>query len=164
MNIDHIAESYGGQSLRSAGLEPKKRVEEKKGQEAESAKSPSDRIQISDEAKALKEKAGLMATALQDLEKAPEPELSNAKVTEVLARIMSDHYNSRQVLESIAASLLDDGMQLAKEAGSTARGGVVDATPDDLSPQRVEQIQNRLDSGFYEQNEVFDAIVRELFS
>ena len=164
MNIDHIAESYGGQAIRSAGIEPRKRADEKKAQETQNAQSPSDQIQISEEAKALKAKAGLMATAMDALEKTPEPELPAAKVSQVLARIMSDHYNSRQVLESIASSLLDDGMQLAKETRELSGGGAAQASEEMLSPQKAEWVQDRLDSGFYEQNEVFDAIIRELFS
>lgn len=162
MNIDHIAENYGSHALRSSGLEPKKRAEEKKNTQAKPA-VPSDQIQISDEAKAMKEKAGLLSVAHKALEEAPEPTLSDVQVRQVYARILNQHYDSRQVLESIAESLFNDGTQLAKQTADRVEASVP-ADLDALSPQRVHEIQTKIENGFYEQNEVFDVIVRELFS
>jgi|GEM_PF-3354431 len=162
MNIDHIAENYGSHALRSSGIEPKKRADEKKSVQAGPV-APSDRIQISDEAKAMKEKAALVGIAKKALDATPEPTLGDVQVRQVYARILNQHYDSRQVLESIADSLFEGGTQLAKQS-SDRQEISLPADLEALSPQRVDEIQAKIENGFYEQSEVFDVIVRELFS
>jgi hypothetical protein len=163
MSIDQIAESYGAHAMRSAGMEPKKRADEKKVTAEKSAVPVSDKIHISDAAKAMKEKAGLQATAQSELNKIPDDGLSEARIQQVVARIMSQHYDSKHVLESIAQSLFNDGMQIANEQSSgIGISKLNDATAN--SPSSLDGIQSKVESGFYDQNEVFDIIVRELFS
>ncbi|MCK5147485.1 hypothetical protein KAR48_12080 [bacterium] len=162
MTIDHIAENYGSHAIRSSGIEPKKRDDEKKAV-ARPAAQVSDKIQISDEARALKEKAGLLATAQEELKKVADIEIPDAKVRQVFARIMSQYYDSRQVLGSIADSLLDNGIQLAKDSGSDVGISKLNEMAS-LESGQIDEIRQKIENGFYDQQDVFDVIVQELFS
>ena len=81
---------------------------------------------------------------------------SNPRINEIKERVESGYYNSRQVREQIADSLLEsDGLKAAVSDIEVFRGArqQLDAVPD-VRAEKVDDARQRVGSGFYDRAEV----------
>ena len=84
------------------------------------------------------------------------PTGNEVRIQEVRARVQSGYYNSRQVREEIADSLLSSGgmQEVVSDIAETQVAKQQLAQVPDTRAERVDEARERVDSGFYDRPQI----------
>ena len=158
MSIENISEGFGPQPIHRGYLDGKKRIS--KSDQVEKKSKP-DQVNISPDAKKLMMRDALVEQVKAALENVPD--VRQERVQQAGQRLSYGYYADENVQKKVAGSLFEEQAELPN-------AGVLEESdaPPQIDPQmhieKLQQVQQRVVEGYYDQLEVIETLVEKLMS
>ncbi len=159
MSVEHISHGSGTHPLHQGYLDAKKKVDSQHKSSGEAKKAPSDKIQISDDARLLIQRD----TLVQQMQKAMEtlPDVRPDKVQQSTERVESGFYDQQQVYKKITGDLLNENEETNVES-NVIENPAVNGDEIEVRLEKIYEVQKRIEENYYERREVIENIIDKL--
>lgn len=159
MSVEHISQGAGTHPLHQSYLDAKKKIDSQHKPGGEVKKAPSDKIQISDDARQLIERDSLVKELQKTLETLPD--VRPEKVQQSTERLESGYYEQQQVYENISGQLLNENEETNNEINDIENQPIQD-NEIDIRLDKIQEVQKRIEENYYERREIMENIIDRL--
>jgi hypothetical protein len=162
MSIDQISQSSGAYQVQKNYLDAKRKAAAPSKEETPKISPKADKVEISEDAKKMITSDNLIQEGLDAVKNLPEEPIREDRVRQSEVRIVTGHYDRKDVLEKIVDFLIERDDALENESFPLTMETLTENQASDIRYDRLELIQQRITDNFYDQIEVLDNIAGKL--
>ena len=157
MSIENITPGSGlYRASKSYFNAKKKSVNPVKGEKT-SESSASDKVEISSQAKELREKDALIKEYKEALKKLPEPEVRKEKVGLAINRMITGYYDNDKVKQGTAEAISQSQITPDKSNNDKDVNSEIDW-------DKIKVVQQRIMDNYYDNNDVIRQVIEKLLN
>ena len=161
MSIDQISQSSGAYQVQKNYMDSKRKAAPNKDESGKVA-SKADKVEISEDAKKMIHSDNLIQNSVDAVMDLPEEDVREDVVRQSEMRIVTGHYDRKDVLEKIVEFLIERDETLENQPYPQTIESLTAAKSEDIHINNLELIQKRIAEDFYDQIDVLDNIASKL--